>query len=916
MLLVVLSGLAAAQTNEITGVMPASAAQGTTGLTVTFTLDTDLPRAPAATVMPSSVMIGSVAGTVLAHPSQFSVTAMFAIPPGESLGTKDVSVVFPLPGGGTLTFSASGAFTVTAAVSTPPTVTQQPLPRSVPLGATARFAVGTAGSAPLACQWQKNGSNITSATAASLTLGAAQASDAGTYRCVVSNSYGATTSTAVRLAVDEDRTAWRFAVVSDTHVTTDSTILSEIVAAMSADGAETALFCGDNAEAGLGTSTAELQAQLSSFRDAVAPLRSAGIGVYAVRGNHEDDAADDITAWNNVFAGAWAMPANGPAGETNLTYSFTLHNAMFVGLDNYATLHQINQAWLDQTLAANTRPHVFVFGHEPAFQVFHTDCLGTCPVQRNTFWASLAAAHAKLYFCGHDHFFDLARIGDGDGNATNDLLQCAAGTGGSSHFMTSPGYRGTNAPYTPVAMCHDDPYGYVLVEVSGTASADRGVTLTWKQRTYDPGTGSYRYAATSHGTSYTADTTATVPAYPVVDTGQVKCYDANSEIAVPAMGQPFYGQDGQTAGRQPSYTPSGDGLTVHDNRTGLTWQRTPDTNADGVINYSDKMALSDAQARPAALNAAHYGGFGDWRLPTIKELYSLIDFRGIDPGNATGTTGLAPFIDTAYFQFAYGDTAAGERIIDAQYASSTLYAGTLGPGETAKLFGVNFADGRIKGYGITASNPKRFLVLCVRGNTAYGTNDFHDNGNLTVSDRATGLMWAKCDSGAPMTWQAALQWAQDMNAAGYLGHRDWRVPNAKEIQSILDYTRCPDTLGTAAIDPVFGCTAIAGEPGTEDFPWYWTGTTHVNFNVAGKAAVYVCFGRAWGYMNSNWVDVHGAGAQRSDAKSGSLSGYSYAPYGHYSSLAPQGDAVRLSNYVRLVRDDTSACGASGWEMYR
>jgi len=56
----------------------------------------------------------------------------------------------------------------------------------------------------------------------------------------------------------------------------------------------------------------------------------------------------------------------------------------------------------------------------------------------------------------------------------------------------------------------------------------------------------------------------------------------------------------------------------------------------------------------------------------------------------------------------------------------------------------------------------------------------------------------------------------------------------------------------------------------------------------------VSFGRAMGYMN-RWVDVHGAGAQRSDPKAGDPADY---PTGH----GPQGDAIRIYNHVRLVRD--------------
>ena len=298
--------------------------------------------------------------------------------------------------------------------------------------------------------------------------------------------------------------------------------------------------------------------------------------------------------------------------------------------------------------------------------------------------------------------------------------------------------------------------------------------------------------------------------YPVPDTMQSACYNATTGITCPSPGQAFYGQDSQFEGYQPRFTRSADGLTVHDDVTGLTWQHTPDTNADGTINASDKLTLAQAQARPATLNASHYGGFSDWRLPTIKEQYSLMDFRGTDPSGLSGsdTSGLTPYIDRTWFDFAYGDTSAGERIIDSQYASGTLYAAS-----STKLFGVNFADGRIKGYDLTMPGgaTKTFFVQCVRGNTAYGINDFVNNGNGTVTDRATGLMWMQADSGTGMNWQDALAWAQTKNAANHLGYSDWRLPNAKELQSLLDYSRSPDTTGSAAIDPLFNVSTFTGE---------------------------------------------------------------------------------------------------------
>jgi hypothetical protein len=66
--------------------------------------------------------------------------------------------------------------------------------------------------------------------------------------------------------------------------------------------------------------------------------------------------------------------------------------------------------------------------------------------------------------------------------------------------------------------------------------------------------------------------------YAIVDTKQTACYDDSAAIACPSAGAAFFGQDAQWRGYQPSYTVSDDGLTVHDNVTGLDWQRSPDTN--------------------------------------------------------------------------------------------------------------------------------------------------------------------------------------------------------------------------------------------------------------------------------------------------------------------------------------------------
>jgi len=203
--------------------------------------------------------------------------------------------------------------------------------------------------------------------------------------------------------------------------------------------------------------------------------------------------------------------------------------------------------------------------------------------------------------------------------------------------------------------------------------------------------------------------------------------------------------------------------------------------------------------------------------------------------------------------------------------------------------------------------------MYVRGNQDYGKNDFYDNGDSTVTDNATGLMWMKVDSGkfktgrnGAMNWGQALKWAEKLEYAGY---NDWRLPNAKELQSIVDYSRCPDVTNSAAIDPVFEVTSITNEGRKKDYPYYWTSTTHVGFSRA-SAGVYIAFGRALGFMQDRrtgakeLMDVHGAGAQRSDDKSGDPSKFK-------TGRGPQGDVMRIFNYVRLVRGGKAEARTAG-----
>ena len=198
---------------------------------------------------------------------------------------------------------------------------------------------------------------------------------------------------------------------------------------------------------------------------------------------------------------------------------------------------------------------------------------------------------------------------------------------------------------------------------------------------------------------------------PVPDTGQTKCYDvAGNVITCPSPGQALYGQDANYTINPMSYTKL-DGM-VKDNVTGLIWEAK--TNMDGVQNYNDPHDADNTytwyDSNPAtnggyagtpgegtdtedfinALNSAHFGGYSDWRLPTINELDSIVNNDIPYPGHP------GPTINTTYFL----------NTVSSFYWSSTTYANY-----TSYAWGVYFDNGGDYGYDKSSGH----YVRAVRG---------------------------------------------------------------------------------------------------------------------------------------------------------------------------------------------------------
>ncbi len=256
----------------------------------------------------------------------------------------------------------------------------------------------------------------------------------------------------------------------------------------------------------------------------------------------------------------------------------------------------------------------------------------------------------------------------------------------------------------------------------------------------------------------------------VPDTGQTACYDNLRRIECPSPGAPFYGQDAEYRTEPPRCerrTVAGASLIV-DLVTGLMWQAQA---AEGEHDWSG--ALDQA----AALSL---GGFTDWRLPESRELRTIMAFGRPQQEEGKECRFPVPPGNPCFWSI----TTRKYPALDAQ---------------SVCLDGINQVED-------TNKAEKRW-VRAVRGTPLPGPL-FRDNGDGTVSDLSTGLMWQQGES-RPMTWEQALSFCEGLDLAG---HQDWRLPSIRELQTLIDARLKQPALDTGVF------------PGCRPEP-YWSSTT-------------------------------------------------------------------------------------------
>ena len=208
------------------------------------------------------------------------------------------------------------------------------------------------------------------------------------------------------------------------------------------------------------------------------------------------------------------------------------------------------------------------------------------------------------------------------------------------------------------------------------------------------------------------------------------------------------GEDSDYIINPPALKDNGDG-TVTDYITGLMWQK-----ADG-----GEMIYDNASAFCTSLTL---GGYKDWRLPTNHELFTINKY---DVSN--------PALNTNFFTKSSAEYwwTSDTRVDNSSYVWSVNAGGGTGA--------------HLKTETVSAGGTKKIHTRAVRSiySTTFSVDHFKDNGDGTITDNYTGLIWQKIQSTNTMTWEEALGYASTLSLAG---KSDWRIPNVRELQSLND----------------------------------------------------------------------------------------------------------------------------------
>ncbi len=258
----------------------------------------------------------------------------------------------------------------------------------------------------------------------------------------------------------------------------------------------------------------------------------------------------------------------------------------------------------------------------------------------------------------------------------------------------------------------------------------------------------------------------------VIKTDQTRCYDVEGRL-VNCVGS---GQDGEMRFglKWPMHRfEEREGVTI-DRLSGLMWTR--DGGLTGFPqSWREALDFVGNMNREAAF------GYQDWHLPERRELFSLVSHDCINPALPIG----APFENV--FPGYYWTATTCSRLKDQAWyihlGGGRIYRGMKYGSYMVWPVRCHLNDQAPP----SAAGHRRDAAIgtCCEQSGRYMTDDG------TVYDRRTGLGWAKMDalSSDPLSWTAALDFIRSMNADDVHGHADWRLPNVRELESLIDVRR-------------------------------------------------------------------------------------------------------------------------------